>query len=83
MKVMRWLGQFNRIRNEKQVTKSAKFADVYEMRADKGHARIMFFYDPEAGTAICTNAYWKGKGSQDHAFQACDGFRKVYFRCKS
>lgn len=81
-KVIQLVGQTHRVRNEKHVKKSnhPKHDNVYEIRADKGHARLMFFYSEDEGTAIftCTNPYWKGEGSQDQAFETCNKLRLAY-----
>lgn len=85
-KVIQIVGQTDRVKNEKHVVKSsnAKHENVYEIRADKGHARLMFFYSEDEGTAIfaCTNPYWKGKGSQDEAFETCNKLRIAYEKQK-
>lgn len=84
MKVMRLqAGQKERLKDEKHVKKSAVPAhgDVYEIRADKGHARLMFFYCTVEDTiVICTNGFWKGKGDQSHAFAICAKFKALYER---
>ena len=81
-KVIQIVGQTHRVQNEKHVTKSSnkKHENVYEIRADKGHARLMFFYSEDEGTAIfvCTNPYWKGEGNHDQAFETCNNFRIAY-----
>jgi hypothetical protein len=86
MKVMRMLGNHGRhLRDEDKVKKCANtaYGDVYEMRADKGKARLMFFYDDENEVlVICTNYFWKGSGSQDTAFKHCAELKKVYFKFK-
>jgi hypothetical protein len=84
MKVLRILGQHDRIRDPKKVKKSTNpdHGDVYEVRADKGGARIMFFYDrKDQSVVVCTNTYWKAKSSQreqDAAFERCNQLRKFY-----
>jgi len=82
IKVMKRVGQTTRVMEPKHVKKSknAKHENVYEMRADKGHARLMFFYSEsdQAAVVVCTNPYWKGKGSQDQAFDICDQLRRQY-----
>jgi putative component of toxin-antitoxin plasmid stabilization module len=84
MKVLSMIGQVDRIRDEKKVKKSAnpKHDGVYEIRADKGSARLMFFYcDKTQATIICTNAYWKAKSSkkeQDQAFETCHKLKQIY-----
>lgn len=82
IKVMKRVGQTTRVKDPKHVKKSTneKHEDVYEMRADKGHARLMFFYSQKNKTAVavCTNPFWKGKGDQNQAFEICDQMRKIY-----
>jgi putative component of toxin-antitoxin plasmid stabilization module len=84
MKVLSIIGQVNRVRDEKKVKKSAnpKHDGVYEIRADKGSARLMFFYCQKAQAAvICTNTYWKTKSSkkeQDQAFETCHKLKQIY-----
>ena len=84
MKVLSMIGQVDRIRDEKKVKKSAnpKHDGVYEIRADKGSARVMFFYCEKSQSAvICTNAYWKAKSSrkeQDQAFETCHKLKQIY-----
>lgn len=84
IKVMKRVGQTTRVRDPKHVKKSknSKHENVYEMRADKGHARLMFFYseNDQAVVVVCTNPYWKGKGSQDQAFELCDQLRRQYVK---
>lgn len=86
-KVLEIVGQTHRVQNEKHVKKSRNpnHENVYEIRADKGHARLMFFYSEEEGTAIfaCTNPYWKGEGSQDQAFETCNKLRLAYEKQKA
>jgi len=81
-KVIARVGQLHRVQDEKHVKKSSnpKHENVYEIRADKGHARLMFFYSEHEKTAVfvCTNPYWKNKGNQDQAFETCDKFRRLY-----
>lgn len=84
MKVIRMVGLTDRIRDEKKVKKSQnpKHKDVCEIRADKGGARLMFFYcGSSQSVVICTNTYWKAKSSQaeqDVAFGICARL-KVYY----
>lgn len=70
----------HRVANKKRVKKTTnpKQGDIYEFRADKLHARLFFFYDDEETLIICTNDYWKNKGSQDAAFEICAGMKAVY-----
>ena len=89
IKVMRIVGQSHRVTNQKHVRKSGNSShdNVYEMRADKSHARVMFFYDTDQDFAICTHRYWKGKGhssrDQATAFDQCERLREIYFQNKS
>lgn len=84
MKVLQMIGQLDRIRDEKHVKKSdnPKHDGVYEIRAHKGSARLMFFYSEKAQAAvICTNAYWKAKDSkkeQEQAFETCHKLKQIY-----
>ena len=84
MKVLSMIGQVDRIRDEKKVKKSAnpKHDGIYEIRADKGSARLMFFYCEKTQAAvICTNTYWKTKSSkkeQDQAFETCHKLKQIY-----
>lgn len=84
MKVLSMIGQVDRIRDEKKVKRSAnpKHDGVYEIRADKGSARLMFFYCEKTQAAvICTNTYWKTKSSkkeQDQAFETCHKLKQIY-----
>jgi len=70
-----------RVSDKKKVKKSANAShgEVYEFRADKSHARLLFFYDKDETLIICTNHFWKGKGSQDAAFSRCNQMMKVYY----
>jgi putative component of toxin-antitoxin plasmid stabilization module len=84
MKVLSIIGQVDRIRDEKKVKKSSnpKHDGVYEIRADKGSARLMFFYcEKNQAAVICTNTYWKTKSSrkeQDQAFESCHQLKQIY-----
>jgi hypothetical protein len=84
MKVLSMIDQVDRIRDEKKVKKSSnpKHDGVYEIRADKGSARLMFFYCEKTQAAvICTNTYWKTKSSkkeQDQAFETCHILKQRY-----
>jgi len=52
---------------------------IFEARAHRGHARLMFFYSlKNKSLIVCTNHYWKGKGFQDHAFDACAKFQQFF-----
>jgi len=84
-KVMQIHGTQEEIKDEKKVKKSSNpdHGEVYEMRADKGHARLMFFYDSaEDSIIVCTNSHWKGKGSQDADFATCKRLKDIYFNNK-
>ncbi|MFM2297818.1 MAG: hypothetical protein RL117_1525 [Verrucomicrobiota bacterium] len=84
MKVLQRIGQVDRIRDEKHVKKSKnpKHDQIYEIRAHKGSARLMFFYSEKTQAAvICTNTYWKAKESQreqDQAFEICHKLKQIY-----
>ena len=82
MKVMRIVGGMHRVPDENKVKRGENPAhgEVYEMRAHKGHARLMFFYSErdDAAVVVCTNDYWKGKGSQDAAFARCAKLKQLY-----
>jgi hypothetical protein len=82
MKVLCMVGQVDRIRDEKKVKKSKNHEHIYEIRADKGHARLMFFYDTTTQSAVvCTNTYWETKSSareQNNAFELCARLKKIY-----
>ncbi|MFH0880809.1 MAG: type II toxin-antitoxin system RelE/ParE family toxin [Lentisphaerota bacterium] len=84
VKVMRYVGQLGRVRNEKHVKKSdnPRHGEIYEMRAHKGSARVMFFYDERGqAIAVCTNTYFKTKPSrqeQDETFELCARMRTLY-----
>lgn len=81
MKVMRIVGQTRYIVDPKKVKKSSnsQHEGVYEMRAHRGHARLMFFYsEEEESVVVCTHDYWKGRGSQDSAFRRCAELRQFY-----
>ena len=84
MNVLKMIGRTDRIRDEKKVKKSKnpKHDGVYEIRADKDHARVMFFYSNDSQSAvICTNTYWKTKSSereQNVAFGICARLKEYY-----
>ena len=82
MKVLCMVGQVDRIRDEKKVKKSKNHENIYEIRADKGSARLMFFYcDGTQSAVVCTNTYWKTKSSareQNQAFERCASLKKFY-----
>lgn len=57
--------------------------DIYEARADKGHARLFFFYLKPDEIVVCTNDYWKSKTSrkeQNKAFKIAAEMRNLYYR---
>lgn len=75
-----------RVTDPKQVGRS-KDGEVFELRAHRGKARLMFFYDDEGESLIvCTNDYWKGAGhtnkAQDRAFQLCKSMKEVFLAWK-
>ena len=84
MKVLQMIGQVDRIRDEKHAKKSdnPKHDKVYEIRAHRGSARLMFFYcEKNQSAVICTNTYWKAKESkkeQDQAFETCHKLKQIY-----
>jgi mRNA-degrading endonuclease RelE of RelBE toxin-antitoxin system len=82
LKVMKLLAGRGRVTDEKHVKKTAKpkqHGDVYEMRAHRGKARLFFFYDTiDESIVICTNAFDKGKGDQNAAFERCGKFKTLY-----
>jgi hypothetical protein len=81
MKVLRIVGRVRRVQNPKHVKKSSrpKHEDIYEIRADKSHARLMFFYSEEDdAVVVCTNTHWKGSGNQDASFDRCAQLRVLY-----
>jgi len=86
MKVLRLVGQQKRVTNENHVKKNTNsvYGDVYEMRAHKGSARLLFFYTADTNeVVICTNSYWKTKASkreQNQAFKLCADLRDLYQR---
>ena len=66
-----------RLQSPKHVKKCATHADVYEARADKLHARLMFFYS-EDSIIVCTNAFWKTNHGQNDAFKRCSDLKQLY-----
>src|SRR5712671_3764441 len=70
VKVMKIVISIDRVRNPSHVVKCAdkSLGDIYEMRADKLNARIMYFYDVKKRFVICTNPYEKNEGLQINAF---------------
>lgn len=80
-KAIEYAAQVKQTKDEKKVKKSQNpsHGQVYEFRADKMHARLMFFYDEtERNLIICTNDYWKNKGNQNAAFAACTKLKQLY-----
>lgn len=83
LKVMERVARLDRVTDEKHVTADGLKRGVYEMRAHKGHARVMFFYDDDADqTAICTNTYWKGQGDQARAFDLAVSLMELWKRAR-
>lgn len=75
-----------RVTDPKQVGRSND-GEVFELRAHRGKARLMFFYDDEGESLIvCTHDYWKGSGhsktAQNQAFNVCKKLKEVYLRWK-
>jgi len=69
------------VTDEKLVTKCANpnHGNVYEARAHKGKARLMFFYsEEEEAVIVCTNPFWKGQGNQDGAFSTCAKLKSIF-----
>lgn len=84
-KVLQLHGGQKVIRDPKKVRKNSnpQYGEVFEMKADKGNARLMFFYDDDdESIIICTNSHWKGKGSQDTDFATCARLKELYFTHK-
>lgn len=56
--------------------------EFMKFRADKGSARLMFFYCEKSQSAvICTNSYGKSKSSrkeQNQAFETCHNLKQIY-----
>lgn len=80
-KTIEYAAQVKQTKDKKKVKKSSNpsHGKVYEFRADKMHARLMFFYDETDGNLIiCTNDYWKNKGDQGTAFATCSTLKKLY-----
>jgi len=80
--VMKQVAVNFRVTNPKQVKKTSnpkKYGNIYEMRAHTNNARLFFFYDPtNENIVVCANAYTKGKGNQDSAFQECSTLKSYY-----
>lgn len=90
LKVIKLVGSQIRVTNPKHVKACVgkRLDGLYEMRADKGHARLVFFYSREDDTAVavCTNPYWKAKSSkteQTKAFQHGALLKTIYESSKS
>ena len=67
-----------RVTDPRLVKKCATYDGVYEARADKGSARLMFFYsEAEEMIIVCTDGFWKG-GNQDTAFKHCADFKSLF-----
>ena len=67
--------------NPNRVKESNQHQGIYEMRG--GQARLFFFFDNDQ-IVICTNLYWKTKGSkreQNRAFERCALLRDAYMDC--
>jgi phage-related protein len=81
LKVMRLVGTQTRVRNENHVKRGKQHREIYEMRAHKGHARLLFFY-AQAAVVICTHGFRKAKESaaaeQNREFEKCELLRKRY-----
>jgi len=82
MKVIRLVGERERVLNEKHVVRGKKHTEIYEMRAHRGHARLYFFYTPDQReVVVCTNSYWKTKPSfreQNESFERAERLRQRY-----
>lgn len=84
IKAMRFAAKQHRVRDEKKVKSCAnkKYHGTYEFRADKGHARVMFFYDEQQESIIvCTTPFFGKGGSakkQDAAFKDCHNLKTLY-----
>ena len=87
LKVARVVAGSDMVRDPKKVKRGEGegLGDIYEIRADKGHARVFFFYDHVDGTAVavCTNTYWKTKASkteQENAFRRAAQLRALWIK---
>ena len=81
IKALKVAGTSKRVLNEKLIKKdkSGKYEGVYEARADKGSARLFFFYsEEEQSMIICTNAYWKNSGNQETSYSQCYQLKEFY-----
>lgn len=73
------------LKNPKHVKTGSKPTqkEIYEVRADKGSARLFFFYVKPDEIVICTNTYWKTDGSvakQNSAFDVAAQMRELYLK---
>lgn len=83
LKVMERVARLDRVIDEKHVTADGARRGVYEMRAHKGHARVLFFYDEAPDfTVILTNCYWKGRGDQTKAFDLAVRMMELWKQAK-
>ena len=84
IKVLKLASVQNRVIIEKHVKQSANksHGEVFEARAHRLKARLMFFYDDEKQALICTHGYEKGNGDQNAAFGKCATYRDYYFENK-
>jgi len=81
LKVLRLTAQQYRVQKQEHVKKSANadHGEIYEARAHKGTARLMFFYEEGSQSLIiCTHEYEKGRGDQDASFARCAAFKDLY-----
>lgn len=84
IKVMERVARLGRVIDEKHVKQDAEKRGIYEMRAHKGHARVLFFYDEDTNqTVICTLGYWKGRGDQSKAFDLAVRMMEIWKQRKS
>lgn len=85
LKVIRLVGERDRVRNEQHVKQSKKWPEIYEMRG--GKARLFFFYSNyDNQIVICTNVYHKrddSKRLQDAGFEQCNRLRLIYEEYRS
>lgn len=70
-----------RVRSQNRVKFIKKYG-IYEARAHRGNARLMFFYaQADDAIVVCTNHYWKTKGSrkeQEQSFKTCCELKRLY-----
>lgn len=84
IKAMRFAAKVKRVTDPKHVKRcqNPDYADTYEFRADKGQARVMFFYDErEENLIVCTVPFFGKGGSpkkQDAAFKQCNTLKSLY-----